>query len=118
MPQAQLEATLAARAAELGVDLRRGHEVVDLHQRADAVEVHLADGTQLTSHFVVGADGGRSAVRRLAGIDFPGVTNDRSISRTATVTVPVSSLDPETGGLYAPATASSRRSSTRAPHAA
>ncbi|WP_433131305.1 FAD-dependent monooxygenase [Micromonospora sp. CA-240977] len=102
VPQAQLEATLAARAAELGVELRRGHEVVDLRQRPDAVEVSLADGTQLSSRFLVGADGGRSAVRRLAGIDFPGVTNDRSISRTATVTVPASSLDPETGGLRVP----------------
>ncbi|WP_433352916.1 FAD-dependent monooxygenase [Micromonospora saelicesensis] len=102
VPQAQLEAGLAVRAAELGVDLRRDHEVVDLRQRPDAVEVHLADGTQLTSRFVVGADGGRSVVRRLAGIDFPGVTNDRSISRTATVTVPASSLDPETGGLRVP----------------
>ncbi|MEV1107898.1 FAD-dependent monooxygenase [Micromonospora sp. NPDC049751] len=102
VPQAQLEAALAARAAELGVDLRRGHEVVDLRQRPDAVEVDLADGTRLTARFVVGADGGRSRVRRTAGIDFPGVTNDRSVSRTATVTVPASFLDPETGGLLAP----------------
>ncbi|MGC4879015.1 FAD-dependent monooxygenase [Micromonospora sp. DT43] len=102
VPQAQLEATLAARAAELGVDLRRGHEVVDLRQRPDAVEVHLADGTQLTARFLVGADGGRSVARRLAGIDFPGTTFDRSVSRTATVTVPASSLDPETGGLLVP----------------
>ncbi|MEV4823302.1 FAD-dependent monooxygenase [Micromonospora sp. NPDC049274] len=102
VPQAQLEATLAARAAELGVDLRRGHEVVDLRQRPDAVEVRLADGTRLTARFLVGADGGRSAVRRLAGIDFPGATFDRSVSRTATVTVPTSSLDPETGGLRVP----------------
>ncbi|MEU4552107.1 FAD-dependent monooxygenase [Micromonospora violae] len=102
VPQAQLEAELAARAAELGVDLRRGHEVVDLHQRPDGVEVTLADGTQLTSRFLVGADGGRSVVRRLAGIDFPGVTTDRSVSRTAIVTVPASSLDPETGGLRVP----------------
>ncbi|GAA0451446.1 FAD-dependent oxidoreductase [Actinoplanes capillaceus] len=102
VPQAQLEAGLAARAAELGVEVRRGHEVVDLHQGPDAVEVVLADGTRLTSRFVVGADGGRSVVRRLAGIDFPGVTNDRSVSRTATVTVPGSTLDPATGGLLVP----------------
>ncbi|MEU8010000.1 FAD-dependent monooxygenase [Micromonospora parva] len=102
VPQAQLEAALAARAVELGVDLRRGHEVVDLHQRPDGVEVDLADGTQLSCRFLVGADGGRSAVRRLAGIDFPGVTNDRSISRTATVSVPASSVDPETSGLRVP----------------
>lgn len=102
VPQARLEATLAARAVELGVDLRRGHEVVDLRQRPDAVEVRCADGTRLTSRFLVGADGGRSVVRRLAGIDFPGVTNDRSVSRTATVTVPASFLDAGTGGLRVP----------------
>ncbi|MBM0276282.1 FAD-dependent monooxygenase [Micromonospora tarensis] len=102
VPQAQLEAALAARAVELGVDLRRGHEVIDLHQRRDAVEVRLADGTRLSCRFLVGADGGRSVVRRLAGIDFPGVTNDRSVSRTATVTVPACSLDPDTGGLRVP----------------
>ncbi|MFB9237674.1 FAD-dependent monooxygenase [Plantactinospora siamensis] len=102
VPQAQLEATLAARAAELKVDLRRGHEVVDLHQRPDAVEVSLSDGTTLTCRFLVGADGGRSAVRRLAGIEFPGVTDDRSVSRTGTVTVPASFLDPGTGGLRVP----------------
>ncbi|GLZ60681.1 FAD-dependent monooxygenase [Micromonospora sp. NBRC 107095] len=102
VPQAQLEAALAARAVELGVDLRRGHEVIDLRQRSDGVEVDLADGTQLSCRFLVGADGGRSAVRRLAGIDFPGVTNDRSISRTATVTVSASSVDPQTGGLRVP----------------
>ncbi|GIE92079.1 FAD-dependent monooxygenase [Actinoplanes regularis] len=102
VPQAQLEATLAARAAELGVDLRRGHEVVDLRQDPDGVEVVLADGTRLNARFLVGADGGRSAVRRLAGIAFSGVTDDRSISRTATVTVPESCLDPGTGGLRVP----------------
>ncbi|MFF3853612.1 FAD-dependent oxidoreductase [Micromonospora sp. NPDC002575] len=102
VPQAQLEATLAARAAELGVDLRRGREVVDLRQHPDAVEVRLADGTQLTARFLVGADGGHSTVRRLAGIDFPGVTDDRSVSRAATVTVPASFLDPVTGGLRVP----------------
>ncbi|MEV0216146.1 FAD-dependent monooxygenase [Micromonospora sp. NPDC050695] len=102
VPQARLEAVLAARAGDLGVDLRRGHEVVDLRQRPDAVEVRLADGTRLTSRFLVGADGGRSTVRRLAGIAFPGTTVDTSVSRTATVTVPASSLDPATGGLRVP----------------
>ncbi|GIF13602.1 FAD-dependent monooxygenase [Actinoplanes teichomyceticus] len=102
VPQTRLEAALAARAAELGVDLRRGHELVDLRRRSDAVEACLADGTRLTCRFLVGADGGRSTVRRLAGIDFPGVTHDRSVSRTATVTVPASWLDPQTGGLRVP----------------
>ena len=102
VPQAQLEAGLAARADELGVDVRRGGEVVGLRQHPDAVEACLADGTRLTARFLVGADGGHSTVRRLAGIDFPGVTNDRSVSRSANVTVPESFLDPDTFGLRVP----------------
>lgn len=102
VPQARLEAGLAARAAELGVDVRRGHEVTGLRQDPEGVEVDLSDGTVLRSRFLVGADGGRSVVRRLAGIGFPGVTNDRSVSRTANVTVPASALDPATGGLRVP----------------
>ncbi|BEL04973.1 FAD-dependent monooxygenase [Actinoplanes sichuanensis] len=102
VPQAQLEATLAARADELGVDIRRGHQVTGFHQDQDQVNVNLGDGTQLSCRFLVGADGGHSTVRRLAGIGFPGVTEDRSVSRTATVTVPASHLDPDTGGLRVP----------------
>ncbi|MEU4690676.1 FAD-dependent monooxygenase [Actinoplanes sp. NPDC023714] len=102
VPQARLEAELAARAAELGVGVRRGHEVTGLHQHDDRVEVDLAGGARLTARFLVGADGGRSVVRRLAGIAFPGVTDDRSVSRTATVTIPASHLDPGTGGLRVP----------------
>ncbi|GIE28304.1 FAD-dependent oxidoreductase [Actinoplanes italicus] len=102
VPQAQLEAALAARAAELGVDVRRGHEVAELHRHPDFVEIKTSGGTTLACRFLVGADGGHSTVRRLAGIGFPGVTNDLSVSRTATVTVPATHLDPDTGGLLAP----------------
>ncbi|MEU4155443.1 FAD-dependent monooxygenase [Actinoplanes sp. NPDC026670] len=102
VPQARLEATLAARATELGVDIRRGHRVTGFHQDEDQVNVNLSDGTELSCRFLVGADGGHSTVRRLADIGFPGVTEDRSVSRTATVTVPASHLDPDTGGLLIP----------------
>ncbi|BBH69640.1 FAD-dependent oxidoreductase [Actinoplanes sp. OR16] len=102
VPQARLEAVLAERAAELGVDVRRGHEVTGIHQLPGSVEVDLAGGDRLTARFLVGADGGHSAVRRLAGIAFPGVTTDRSVSRTATVSVPAASIDPGTGGLIVP----------------
>ncbi|GLY02984.1 FAD-dependent monooxygenase [Actinoplanes sp. NBRC 101535] len=102
VPQARLETVLAERAAELGVDVRRGRDLVDLRQDADTVEAVLADGTRLTARYLVGADGGHSVVRRLAGIDFPGVTHDRSVSRSATVTVPASFVDPQTGGLLIP----------------
>ncbi|QLQ35294.1 FAD-dependent monooxygenase [Micromonospora robiginosa] len=102
VPQRQIERVLAERAAELGVPVRRGCEVTGLRQRADAVEVEFADRTTLTCRYLVGADGGRSTVRKLAGIGFPGVTTDRSVSRTAQVRVPAAAIDPATGGLAAP----------------
>ena len=59
-------------------DLRRGHEVVDMRQSADAVEVdvRLPDGTLggLSGRYLIGCDGGRSVVRKATGIDFPGFT--------------------------------------------
>ncbi|GIE78891.1 FAD-dependent oxidoreductase [Actinoplanes philippinensis] len=102
IPQAQLEAALTTRALELGADIRRGHHLTDLHQHPDSIEATLADGTRITTRYLIGADGGRSTVRRLAGIDFPGVTHDRTISRTANVTIPTSALDPHTGAINAP----------------
>ncbi|MFF3326628.1 FAD-dependent monooxygenase [Streptomyces sp. NPDC002889] len=77
VPQSLTEAILAKWAVGLGADIRRGHELVGLDTGADdRVEVELAtpDGTQrLRAAYVVGCDGARSTVRRLAGIDFPGV---------------------------------------------
>ncbi|MCE6997519.1 rifampin monooxygenase [Saccharothrix sp. S26] len=63
---------LAERAVELGAELRRGHEVVGLEQDDTGVDVTLADGTTLRSRYAVGCDGGRSTVRKLLGIGFPG----------------------------------------------
>lgn len=51
---------------------RRGCEVVGLDQHDDGVRVALADGTHLQARIVVGCDGGRSAVRKLIGVGFPG----------------------------------------------
>jgi 2-polyprenyl-6-methoxyphenol hydroxylase-like FAD-dependent oxidoreductase len=102
VPQRRLEEVLAERAAELGVEVRRGQEVTGLTQDADAVHVTLANGETVTARWLVGADGGRSVVRKLAGIDFPGVTSDDGVSRTGHVSVPASSVDPVTGGLVIP----------------
>ncbi len=63
---------LAERAAELGAEIRRGHAVVGLDQDATGVDVELADGTRLRSTWLVGCDGGRSTVRGLLGVGFPG----------------------------------------------
>ncbi|MER5650200.1 rifampin monooxygenase [Streptosporangium sp. NPDC002524] len=72
IPQPVTERLLAERAVELGTDLRRGHELAGLSQDEHGVTVELADGTRLRSRYLVGCDGGRSTVRRLLGVGFPG----------------------------------------------
>ncbi|MFD6027273.1 rifampin monooxygenase [Streptomyces griseoluteus] len=71
-PQAVTERLLGAWARELGAEIRRGQEVVALSQDADGVTVGLADGTDLRARYAVGCDGGRSTVRKLLGVGFPG----------------------------------------------
>ncbi|MEV7142081.1 rifampin monooxygenase [Streptomyces tauricus] len=66
------ERLLDERAVELGAEIRRGHEVAGLSQGEDGVGVELTDGTRLRSRYVVGCDGGRSVVRKLIGVGFPG----------------------------------------------
>lgn len=72
LPQPVTDRLLAERAAELGAEIRRGQEVTGLSQDADAVTVELADGSRVGSRWLVGCDGGRSLVRRLLGVAFPG----------------------------------------------
>lgn len=72
IPQPVVDRLLAERAAELGAEQRRGAEVVGFQQDEDGVRVELAGGTALRSRWFVGADGGRSLVRKRLGIGFPG----------------------------------------------
>ncbi|MBP2704586.1 FAD-dependent monooxygenase [Microbispora sp. RL4-1S] len=69
--QQQLELILAARAAELGVEVRRGAELTGFEADDDGVTV-TADEQRVRTRWLVGCDGGRSTVRKLAGFDFPG----------------------------------------------
>ncbi|MGK8506877.1 rifampin monooxygenase [Nocardia asiatica] len=71
-PQPVTERLLNERALELGAEIRRGCELVGLSQDDDGVTVELADGTRLRSRYLVGCDGGRSTVRKLLGVGFPG----------------------------------------------
>ena len=72
IPQNLTERLLTERAIELGTELRRGTELIGLSQDADGVIAELADGTRLRSRYLVGCDGGRSMVRKLLGVGFPG----------------------------------------------
>ncbi|MGV1010401.1 MAG: FAD-dependent monooxygenase [Dermatophilaceae bacterium] len=105
LPQPQLEAVLAERAVERGAAVRRGHVLVGLRQHDDAVTVQVRgpDGPyEVAAQFLVGCDGGRSRVRDLAGIAFPG-TCFPEIERLASVTVPDSVTVLDDGGLDVPA---------------
>jgi 2-polyprenyl-6-methoxyphenol hydroxylase-like FAD-dependent oxidoreductase len=77
IPQPVTDRLLTEHATELGVEVRRRCELVGLSQDEDGVTVELADGTQLGSRYVVGCDGGRSTVRKLLGVGFPGEPNRR-----------------------------------------
>jgi pentachlorophenol monooxygenase len=68
---ASVESVLTARAVALGVDIRRGHAVTGLDDHGDAVTVQ-AGARSFRATWLVGCDGGRSAVRKLANFEFPG----------------------------------------------
>ncbi|MEU8592062.1 FAD-dependent monooxygenase [Streptomyces sp. NPDC048664] len=82
IPQSRTEAVLEDRARELGADIRRGWEFQALEQDEDGVTVTLLspDGERrLRAAYLVGADGGHSAVRRAGGFDFPGTPATRGM---------------------------------------
>ncbi|WP_433234934.1 FAD-dependent monooxygenase [Streptosporangium sp. CA-135522] len=66
-----VETVLSERASELGVEVRRGVTVSDIAQGAESVVLQAGEHEYM-ARWVVGCDGGRSAVRRLAGFDFVG----------------------------------------------
>jgi 2-polyprenyl-6-methoxyphenol hydroxylase-like FAD-dependent oxidoreductase len=72
IPQPVTQRLLTEHAVEAGAEIRRGSAVAGLSQDDDGVTVELEDGTQLRARYLVGCDGGRSAVRKLLGIGFPG----------------------------------------------
>ncbi|MEV1012511.1 FAD-dependent monooxygenase [Micromonospora sp. NPDC049801] len=72
IPQPVIERLLAEHATGLGAQVRRGRAVTGLAQDDEGVTVELSDGERLRSRYVVGCDGGRSTVRKLLGVGFPG----------------------------------------------
>src|SRR5206468_5760504 len=70
--QERIERILAAWVDELAVPIHREREVTGFAQDDTGVDVELSDGRSLRAKYLVGCDGGRSLVRKKAGIDFPG----------------------------------------------
>jgi len=70
--QSHFERLLAAWVSELGVPIAREREVTCFAQDDTGVDVELSDGQSLRADYLVGCDGGRSVIRKAAGIEFPG----------------------------------------------
>lgn len=100
--QSEFELVLHAWVSELGVRFVRGCDVTGFTRDDAGVSVASSDGRSLRAGWLVGCDGGRSVVRKLAGIDFPGW--DASISyiiAEATMTEPAYGLRRDAKGTYA-----------------
>jgi len=70
--QSHFERILAAWVSELGVPIAREREVTGFAQGDTVVNVELSDGLSLRADYLIGCDGGRSLIRKAAGIEFPG----------------------------------------------
>jgi 3-(3-hydroxy-phenyl)propionate hydroxylase len=70
--QNHIERILVGWAGELAVPIHRGLDVTGLVQDDSGVDIRLAGGELMRARYIVGADGGRSVVRKAAGIEFPG----------------------------------------------
>jgi 2-polyprenyl-6-methoxyphenol hydroxylase-like FAD-dependent oxidoreductase len=76
--QNQIERIMAAWIAELPVRIYYGCEVTGFAQDDTGVDVECSDGQSLRAQYLVGCDGGRSVIRKAAGIEFPGWDATRS----------------------------------------
>src|SRR4051794_1082485 len=70
--QNHIERILAGWISDLAVTIYRGREVTGFAQDDTGVDVELSGGQSLRAEYLVGCDGGRSLVRKAAGIEFPG----------------------------------------------
>jgi 2-polyprenyl-6-methoxyphenol hydroxylase-like FAD-dependent oxidoreductase len=72
LSQSHFERILAAWVGELGVPIYRAREVTGFAPDGTGVDVELSDGQSLRADYLAGCDGGRSVIRKAAGIEFPG----------------------------------------------
>ena len=98
--QNHIERILAGWVGELGVPILYGREVVGFAQDDSGVEIEL-DDRSLRGEYLVGCDGGRSMIRKTAGIDFPGWDPSASylIAQVEMDEEPEIGMRPEGGGI-------------------
>ncbi|MDQ3483907.1 MAG: FAD-dependent monooxygenase [Actinomycetota bacterium] len=101
--QNQIERIMAAWIAELPVRIDYGREVTGFAQDDTGVDVELSDDQPLRAHYLVGCDGGRSVIRKAAGIEFPGWDPTRSnlIAEVETTEEPPRGLRHDATGVHA-----------------
>ena len=101
--QNQIERIMAAWIAELPVRIHYGREVTGFAQDATGVDVELSGDGSLRAQYLVGCDGGRSVIRRAAGIEFPGWDPTRSnlIAEVETTEEPPPGIRHDATGIHA-----------------
>jgi 2-polyprenyl-6-methoxyphenol hydroxylase-like FAD-dependent oxidoreductase len=72
LPQERFEEILAGWVEELEVPIYRGRRITGFAQHDAGVDIELSDQEPLRTRYLVGCDGGRSEIRKDAGIEFPG----------------------------------------------
>jgi 2-polyprenyl-6-methoxyphenol hydroxylase-like FAD-dependent oxidoreductase len=100
--QNHIERILAGWAGELPVTFHRGREVTGFTQDETGVDVDLSDGHALRAAYLVGCDGGRSSVRKAAGIEFPGwdATTSSLIAEVEMTETPELGVRQDAAGLH------------------
>ncbi len=101
LSQSTFEPILADWVTKLGVSIMYGHTVTNFTADDSGVTVELSDGQSVRADYLVGCDGGRSVVRKLAGIDFPGLTASVSyiLAEVKMAETPQFGVRPEGGGI-------------------
>lgn len=101
--QNHIERLLAGWVDELGVPIYRDLEVTGFAQDDAGVQVELADDGSLRAQYLVGCDGGRSRIRKAAGIDFPGwdATTSNLIAEVQMAEQPEFGVHPDAFGSHA-----------------
>lgn len=95
--QKHIERLLTARADEVGVVMYRRRDVEGFAQTDSEVDIRLSDGQILRAGYLVGCDGGRSLIRKQAGIAFPGWEPTASYLLAETEIAPDPGQEPEWG---------------------